>query len=387
MSAIQPNLKDKKGETKPIRDLYSSNAPTKKQISNAYRKSSHAENLYYNQDSYSSKFDMSTAEANTRQKHNSIYNNRLKKIEIDPFLCNVKSTNTNEGNLNQGLSNHITSYEFYRKYLDKIHSSQSLVFEKDVSSYFNVDGKHSRLNQQSQQQELLSESIEPNQLLNESISTTNSAHATAIHSPKKALSRQTIKMIYDGYLELNYPEIYSIQQKFSNPYTNIEVKKGSIYFVIKSFNIENIHKAIKYGVWSTTYSGNIIFDKAFALAQSRNAEVYLFFSTNSTFAFQGIARLKSKFQTKTYSFWKGSEKYKSFNGSFNLDWLIIKDVPNSTLDKIQVNNIPFSKLRNGVELTEKDALNAVSIFRNFYYCSSLVLSDFMRLDIEEKNQY
>lgn len=386
MSATQPNLKDKKGEPKQIRDPYTSNAPSKnKQMSNAYRKSSHAENFYYKQEFYSSKFDMSTTEPSSKPKNNSIYNSQYEKLDVDPFLYSDKTANCQDGSLNQGLSNHITSYEFYRKFLEKIKNTQNLVFDKDVSNYFNLDAKPARFNQHKPQEHVLSESTEPNHLLNESISTTNSAHATAIHSPKKALSRQTIKMIYDGYLELNYPEIHNIQQKFSTPYTNIDAKKNSIYFVIKSFNIENIHKAIKYGVWSTTYSGNIIFDKAYSLAQSRNAEVYLFFSTNSTFAFQGIARLKSKFQTKTYSFWKGSEKYKSFNGSFNLDWLIIKDVPNSTLDKIQVNNIPFSKLRNGVELNEKDALNAVNIFRNFYYCSSLVLSDFMRLDMEEKS--
>jgi len=222
------------------------------------------------------------------------------------------------------------------------------------------------------------------QLLNESISTTYTALTSYTTSPKGTCNRYSLKNLYENYLEAKYPDMAALQRKFSVPFTNINIVKNSTYYIIKSFNIENIHKAIKYGVWSTTYSGNNAFDKAYVDAQNRNAEVYLFFSTNSTFAFQGIARLKSKFQNKSYNFWKGSDKYKSFHGSFNIDWIVIKDVPNSTLDKVAVNNIPFSKLRNGVEINEADALLAIKLIECFYFCSSLVLSDFMRLDYEEK---
>ena len=220
--------------------------------------------------------------------------------------------------------------------------------------------------------------------LNESISTNHSV--LTMSSNKNSFSRLLLRSLYDNYLDTKYQDISILQKKYSFPFIPIEVKKNSTYFIIKSFNIENIHKAIKYGVWSTTYSGNILFDKAYVNAQSKGGEVYLFFSTNSTFAFQGIAKLKSKFQAKSHNFWKGSDKYKAFNGSFNIEWLIIKDVPNSSLDRIHVNNIPFSKLRNGVEIIEHDALMAINIYEKFYYCSSLVLSDFMRLDLEEKQQ-
>lgn len=366
MSTNHP--REMKGQAKQSKDPFALNANFKlkgKQGSNTLRKTSHPQDFTdYNKELCSGKFELSSiSEACLKTKKNSFYKYSTSKNEVDPFVFMEMQTNTHEVS-----SNHLSSHDFYKHYLSEIKNIQNFTFDKEVLSSYQ------------------SENIEPNHHLNESFSTTHSAYASTIQTPKKQICRQASKIVYDGYLNSNYPEIYNIQQKFSSPYTIIEVKKGSIYFIIKSFNIENIHKSIKYGVWSTTYSGNIIFDKAFALAQSRGAEVYLFFSTNSTFAFQGIARLRSKFQTKTYSFWKGSEKYKSFNGSFNLDWVIIKDVPNSSLDIIQVNNIPFSKLRNGVELNENVALNVVNIFRNFYYCSSLVLSDFMRLDIEEKVQ-
>lgn len=309
------------------------------------------------------------------------------------------------GKLNQQIKGYNSSYDFYFNYLENVRSqhfqvNQLNLEENTSSSNININNQNLQVNQPTSnlsqsktvstktphnvskhvQDRETKENNDPQ--LNESISTTNTG--ITANSPRGIYNRSTLKSIYDNYLEVKYPEISNIQKKFSQPYSKIEVKKNSTYFIIKSFNIENIHKAIKYGVWSTTYSGNILFDKAYSLAQSRNADVYLFFSTNSTFAFQGIARLKSKFQSKSYNFWKGSDKYKSFNGSFMLDWLIIKDVPNATLDKIQINNIPFSKLRNGVEINEHDALSAVSVYESFYYCSSLVLSDFMRLDFEEK---
>ena len=206
----------------------------------------------------------------------------------------------------------------------------------------------------------------------------------SLNSQNKTINnRYNLHLINQNYLETHYPKILNLHRKYSQ-YNKIDITNGSTYYIIKSFNIENIHKAIKYGVWSTTYSCNNTFDKAYTEAKSRGAEVYLFFSTNSTFAFQGLARLNSKFQSKSFNFWKGSDKYKAFQGSFEIEWVVIKDVPNSTLDKVCINNIPFSKMRNGVEINETDALLSIKLIEAFYYCSSLVLSDFMRLDIEEK---
>lgn len=234
----------------------------------------------------------------------------------------------------------------------------------------------------------LNQMKQQNQLnLNDSTSTNNTALTsyTNMNSPKSGYTRYSLLNLQENYIKAKYSSIYNTQAKFSQNYVKIDVKPKSTYFIIKSFNIENIHKAIKYGVWSTTYAGNTTFDKAFSDAQSRGTEVYLFFSTNSAFSFQGIARLKSKFQTKSFNFWKGSDKYKNFNGSFLIEWIVIKDVPNSTLDNVKINGIPFSKMRNGVEIPEREALLAIKQIESFYYCSSLVLLDFMRLDSEEKN--
>ena len=296
----------------------------------------------------------------------------LNKINMPSTSNYNENHEINEQSLpkSRTLNNSNNTSDYYKKYLVSLKETYFTTEEPETVIKIK-NGKSDKI-----------ENLQNN--LNESISTNHTV--LTMSSNKNIFSRLLLRSLYDNYLDTKYQDISNLQKKYSFPFIPIEVKKNSTYFIIKSFNIENIHKAIKYGVWSTTYSGNILFDKAYVNAQSKGGEVYLFFSTNSTFAFQGIAKLKSKFQAKSHNFWKGSDKYKAFNGSFNIEWLIIKDVPNSSLDRIHVNNIPFSKLRNGVEIIEHDALMAINIYEKFYYCSSLVLSDFMRLDLEEKQQ-
>ena len=43
---------------------------------------------------------------------------------------------------------------------------------------------------------------------------------------------------------------------------------NSRYFMIKSYTEEDVHKAIKYSIWSSTARGNTILDKAFVEIQN-----------------------------------------------------------------------------------------------------------------------
>ena len=60
----------------------------------------------------------------------------------------------------------------------------------------------------------------------------------------------------------------------------------ALFFVIKSYSEDDIHKSIKYNVWSSTPNGNRRLDNAFQLAQEKMAEkgskcpVFLFFSVS-----------------------------------------------------------------------------------------------------------
>ena len=66
---------------------------------------------------------------------------------------------------------------------------------------------------------------------------------------EKVIEKLTIENLFlsqKQYLRTNYPLLYALQEKYSQPKIPIVTKKNSIYMLIKSFNLENIHKAIKY---------------------------------------------------------------------------------------------------------------------------------------------
>lgn len=60
----------------------------------------------------------------------------------------------------------------------------------------------------------------------------------------------------------------------------------ALFFVIKSYSEDDIHKSIKYNVWASTPNGNRRLDNAFQFAQENMSEkgskcpVFLFFSVS-----------------------------------------------------------------------------------------------------------
>jgi hypothetical protein len=56
------------------------------------------------------------------------------------------------------------------------------------------------------------------------------------------------------------------------------------YFVIKSYTEDDVHKSLKYEIWSSTEPGNKRLDKAFKECAGRGP-IYLFFSVNARYVF------------------------------------------------------------------------------------------------------
>ncbi|KAM0906921.1 hypothetical protein ACQ4PT_016458 [Festuca glaucescens] len=130
------------------------------------------------------------------------------------------------------------------------------------------------------------------------------------------------------------------------------------FFVIKSYSEANVHKSIKYGVWSSSLLGNRRLGRAFKDAQmittsssamkrsqsafsSKNTSssalcpVFLFFSVSRSSHFCGVAEMVGPvdFQ-KDMDFWSQDK----WTGSFPVKWHIIKNIPNATLQPILLYN-------------------------------------------------
>lgn len=61
---------------------------------------------------------------------------------------------------------------------------------------------------------------------------------------------------------------------------SVLLHKQARYFVIKSYTEDDVHKSLKYEIWSSTDPGNKRLDKAYKETAGRGP-IYLFFSVNA----------------------------------------------------------------------------------------------------------
>jgi hypothetical protein len=132
-------------------------------------------------------------------------------------------------------------------------------------------------------------------------------------------------MIYraEMYILTKYPSLVDVNVR--NEKLSSLVDERSQFFVIKSFSEEDVHKSIKYSVWSSTKTGNQTLNAAYKMTSERGGHVYLFFSCNGSGRYVGLARMKSEVnENKQFMYWTQDSKWP---GLFDVEWIFIKDVP------------------------------------------------------------
>ncbi len=148
---------------------------------------------------------------------------------------------------------------------------------------------------------------------------------------------------------------------------------SSRFFVIKSYSKDDIIKSIKYNIWCSTEDGNRKLDKAFSESQStKNSAVYLFFSVNGSGQFCGVAQMLSRIDYDSKSKIWSQDKW---NGTFDINWIYVKDVPNVKLRHILLRNNenkPVTNSRDTQEVEFDEACEVLSIIRQHNRKSSIL---------------
>jgi hypothetical protein len=132
-------------------------------------------------------------------------------------------------------------------------------------------------------------------------------------------------MIYraEMYILTKYPSLVDLNVK--NEGLSKTIDENSRFFIIKSFSEEDVHKAIKYNVWSSTKNGNQTLSYAFKMTRENQGYVYLFFSCNGSGRYVGLARMKGDVdEVKQFLYWTQDSKW---TGLFDVEWIFVKDVP------------------------------------------------------------
>ncbi|KAJ9174726.1 hypothetical protein P3X46_013340 [Hevea brasiliensis] len=173
------------------------------------------------------------------------------------------------------------------------------------------------------------------------------------------------------------------QPDFETEYTHAK------FYVIKSYNEDDIHKSVKYDVWASTPNGNKKLDAAFRDAEQRSGgtgtkcPIFLFFSVNGSGQFVGIAEMVGQVDfDKDMDFWQLDK----WNGFFPVKWHVIKDIPNSQLRHIILENNdrrPVTFSRDTQEIGLEQGLEMLKIFKSYSAKTSL-LDDFNFYENREK---
>jgi hypothetical protein len=195
------------------------------------------------------------------------------------------------------------------------------------------------------------------------------------------------QMLYhtEMYILSKYRNLIDINTKNTSLFEKVD--SNSKYFVIKSFSEEDVHKSIKYGVWSSSKNGNLTLTNAYNITKEKNGNVYLFFSCNGSGRFTGICRMKTPCdENKHFEFWTQDNKWP---GLFDVEWLFIKDVPFKEFKDIIITMKdgeikPISNSRDTQEIPFEQAkimIERISKYQN----SNTILEHFEFYDLRQEN--
>jgi hypothetical protein len=194
-------------------------------------------------------------------------------------------------------------------------------------------------------------------------------------------------MIYraEMYILTKYPSLVDVNKRNEN--LSKQLSSSDQFFVIKSFSEEDVHKSIKYSVWSSTKNGNQTLNNAYNLTKEQNGSVYLLFSTNGSGRYVGIARMKSPVdESKQFMYWTQDSKWP---GLFEIEWLFIKDVPFNNFKHILITMKdgevkPVSNSRDTQEVPSSEGIQMVQIIESFLNTNT-VLEYFEYYDMRQEN--
>jgi hypothetical protein len=165
--------------------------------------------------------------------------------------------------------------------------------------------------------------------------------------------------------------------------------KYTRYFVIKSFSEDDIHRSIKYEIWCSTDHGNKRLDAAYKAQKSATngqGTIYLFFSVNGSGHFCGMAEMLSAVDySNTGSCVWVQDKFK---GQFKVKWIYVKDVPNTQLRHIRLENNenkPVTNSRDTQEVPPDKGKMVLKILHSFKHTTSL-FDDFVHYEKKQEEE-
>ncbi|XP_013615893.1 PREDICTED: uncharacterized protein LOC106322432 isoform X1 [Brassica oleracea var. oleracea] len=163
--------------------------------------------------------------------------------------------------------------------------------------------------------------------------------------------------------------------------------KNAKFFIVKSFSEDNVHRSIKYNVWTSTPHGNKKLDTAYRDAEKMGGKcpIFLFFSVNASGQFCGVSEMVGPVDfEKDAGYWQQDR----WSGQFPVKWHILKDVPNNRFSHILLqnnDNKPVTHSRDSQEVKLRQGIEMLRIFKE-YEAHTSILDDFSYYDERERQK-
>ncbi|KAJ3669596.1 hypothetical protein LUZ60_011546 [Juncus effusus] len=215
--------------------------------------------------------------------------------------------------------------------------------------------------------------------------TSNWTSPVATRSSKPSLPKLLAVQSYSSKLPVGSPnsEITINTEHFNRAEFRTEYDCAK-FFVIKSYSEDDVHRSIKYGVWSSTPNGNRKLSVAYEDAQRKKCPVFLLFSVNGSGHFCGVAEMVGHVDfSKDVDLWQQDK----WPGSFPVRWHILKDVPNTTLRQVALENNEFKPVTHSRDTQEVSLVPGTAILKIFKNSNAResVLDDFLKYEEQERS--
>lgn len=164
-------------------------------------------------------------------------------------------------------------------------------------------------------------------------------------------------------------------------------QRSGRFFIIKSYSEDDIHRSIKYSVWTSTEHGNRRLNEAFReQARSDKGPIYLLVSVNGSGHFCGVAQMMSEVDLDIETGIWSQDKWK---GKFDVKWYYVKDVPNNALRHIRLennDNKPVTNSRDTQEVPPEKAKQVLKIIHSYKHQTS-IFDDFGHYEKRQEEEF
>jgi hypothetical protein len=163
-------------------------------------------------------------------------------------------------------------------------------------------------------------------------------------------------------------EAFPHLKQVNDPEFDIEsISSDAQFYILRSSNDDNIHKAIKYQVWTSTPTGKNILRRAWHdfIDAGKEPEIYLIFSVVSSNQFLGVAKMTSDIDDdESFKYWW--EPCKWF-GTFQISWHFVKDIHHAKFEQIKEESVNTSviNLKDGTMISAKTGKQMLAVFKSF----------------------